>query len=278
MNNIMVGQDSCLVPLVPRLVLKFFIDFDGTITTQDVGDALFIKFGGEQCRDIVQEYYDEKISAVECFHKETTACGVVTIAELNDFLDAQTIDESFVGFVQYCKANGFELYILSDGMDYYIHRILNRYGVGDVPVYANILTLQSTDTPLNPLSRGDSSDKKLSRVRLVPSFPYTDEVCTRCASCKRNHMLNLSSDETIIAYIGEGYSDRCPVKFADVIFAKDELLKYCRREEIPHAEYSTFSDIIKYVDKMIHKNGRTKLRLKKRRLAELARREVFAGG
>ncbi|MBI3189525.1 MAG: MtnX-like HAD-IB family phosphatase [Ignavibacteriales bacterium] len=245
-------------------MLKFFIDFDGTITKQDVGDALFETFGGEQCKEFVREYHEEKISAVECFQKETAVCGIVEKNQLDGFLDAQEIDETFPEFVAYCTSNGFEHYILSDGMDYYIQRILNRYGVGDVPVYANILHLE----PVN----GNSS------VKFRSEFPFTDEVCTRCASCKRNHILTLSGDDDIIAYIGEGYSDRCPVRYADVVFAKDDLLKLCRREEIPHVEYQTFADIVKYVDKMIHKNGRTKIKLKKRRLAELARREVFAGG
>ncbi|MBI3193609.1 MAG: MtnX-like HAD-IB family phosphatase [Ignavibacteriae bacterium] len=245
-------------------MLKFFIDFDGTITKQDVGDALFETFGGEQCKEIIKEYREEKISAVECFQKETAACGIVEKVQLDRFLDVQEIDETFREFVSYCKSNGLEYFILSDGMDYYIKRILERHALGDVPVYANMLNLEPV--------QGSSG------VIFRPEFPFTDEVCNRCASCKRNHILTLAGDDDIIAYVGEGYSDRCPVRYADVVFAKDDLLKFCRREEIPHVEYQTFADVVKYVEKMIHKNGKTKVKLKKRRLAELARREVFAGG
>jgi 2,3-diketo-5-methylthio-1-phosphopentane phosphatase len=273
-------------------MLKFFIDFDGTITKQDVGDALFEKFGGEQCKEFIREYHEEKISAVQCFEKETAACGIVNKFALDSFLDAQEIDSTFPDFIQYCRANEFQAYILSDGLDYYIHRILSRFGVGDVPVYSNTLHLEpviktSASQPhtREQALRREGEDKELSKietssahVRFVPSFPYTDEVCNRCASCKRNHMLSLSGDDDIILYIGEGYSDRCPVNYADVVFAKDDLLKYCRREEIPHVAYTTFADIVKYIEKMIHKNGRTNIRLKKRRRAELARREAYMGG
>ncbi len=245
-------------------MLKFFIDFDGTITKQDVGDALFETLGGEQCKEFVRQYHEEKLSAVECFQKETTACGIVEKNRLENFLDSQEIDETFPEFVAFCRSNNFEHYILSDGMDYYIKRILERHSIGDVPVFANTLNLDQVN--------GTTS------VKFRPEFPFTDEVCDRCASCKRNHILTLAGDDDIIAYIGEGYSDRCPVRYADVVFAKDDLLKFCRREEIPHVEYQTFADVIKYVEKMIQKNGRTKVKMKKRRLAELARREVFAGG
>ncbi len=245
-------------------MLKFFIDFDGTITKRDVGDALFETFGGEQCKEFVKEYREEKLSAVQCFEKETAACGNVDLQTFHSFLDSQEIDETFPEFIEYCKKNQYEFAILSDGMDYYIKRILTTHGLADVPVYSNIMNLVPGEVN--------------GTVRFVPSFPYTDEVCERCASCKRNHMLTLTGDDDIIIYIGEGYSDRCPVQYADVVFAKDDLLKYCRREEIPHAEYKTFGDIVKYIEKMTTSKGTTKIRLRKRRLAELARREVFAGG
>jgi 2-hydroxy-3-keto-5-methylthiopentenyl-1-phosphate phosphatase len=75
-------------------------------------------------------------------------------------------------------------------------------------------------------------------------------------------------------YIGEGYSDRCPAKYADVIFAKDELLKYCQQEHIPSYQYKTFHDIKKQMNKFVLKPN-SRHRFRKRRQAELARREAF---
>jgi len=245
-------------------MVKFFIDFDGTITTRDVGDALLERFGGAQCTDFIREYHEERLTAFQCFEKESQACGAVDRIELDRFIDAQEIDSTFPEFIDYCTAQGFEMSILSDGMDYYINRILERFGIQNVPVYTNTLTLEQVG--------------QNGHVRFVPSFPYTDELCDRCASCKRNHMLTLSGESDLLLYIGEGYSDRCPVRYADVVFAKDDLLDYCRREEIPHVRYETFADIVRYVDRMTRKNGRTKVRMRKRRQAELARREVFLGG
>jgi 2-hydroxy-3-keto-5-methylthiopentenyl-1-phosphate phosphatase len=238
-------------------MIKIFTDFDGTITLQDVGDAMFETFGGEQCRQIIQEYRDEKISAVECFRRECAACSNVNVQELHAFLDRQEIDTSFIDFVGYCRLHQFDCYIVSDGMDYYIRHILNRHGVGDVPFFSNVLHL---------LPVGGTS-----HVRFDPEFPFTDEMCDRCACCKRNHLLTMSGDEDIIVYVGEGYSDRCPAKYADIVFAKDELLKYCQEENISYYEYHTFGDIMQRLDQL-QSNG-----LRKRRQAERARRDVFIG-
>ena len=244
-------------------MIKIFTDFDGTITLRDVGDAMFETFGGEQCRQIIQDYRDENISAVECFRRECAACSTVNVWELNAFLDAQEIDPTFADFVKYCRHRQFDCTVVSDGMDYYIKRILDRHGVGDVPFFSNVLRLTPVDgTPY---------------VRFEPEFPYTDELCDRCACCKRNHLLALSGDDDTIVYVGEGYSDRCPAKYADAVFAKDELLTYCQDENISYYEYRTFADIVQRLEKLQRGNNGTITGLRKRRQAERARRDVFIG-
>ena len=244
-------------------MIKVFIDFDGTITRHDVGDALFESFGGKQSVEAVEMYREGTISAVECFQRECVACGDVDSSELVSFLDIQEIDSTFPEFVRFCRARGLEPCIVSDGMDYYIRHILARNGV-DIPFFSNSLSLI-------PATRQGT-------VRLIPTFPYTDEVCDRCASCKRNHMLSRCSDEVIIVYVGEGYSDRCPARFADIVFAKDDLLRFCLQENISFFEYRTFADIQNRLTQLLDEqdsNGRKII--KKRRQAELERREVFLG-
>jgi 2-hydroxy-3-keto-5-methylthiopentenyl-1-phosphate phosphatase len=90
-------------------------------------------------------------------------------------------------------------------------------------------------------------------------------------------MLSLSADEDIIIYVGEGYSDRCPVRFADVVFAKDDLLRHCQEENISYYAYRQFCDVEERLRQLLA-GGDRKGGLRKRRQAELARREVFLGG
>ena len=243
-------------------MLKIFIDFDGTITRKDVGDAMFETFGGERCRDIVQEYRDEKISAAECFRRECEACGIVDKEKLDSFLDNQEIDSTFAGFVNFCRERSLDMYIVSDGMNYYIDRILKKNGIHNVPYFSNRLEL----VPF----------KGSSRVRFKPTFPFRDEVCDRCACCKRNHMLTMSGDDDVIVYVGEGYSDRCPARYADIVFAKDDLLKFCRQENISYLEYRTFADVQLRLESILSRKQPDRIR--KSRQAELARRAVFVGG
>src|SRR5882762_7257805 len=122
-------------------MIRIFTDFDGTITRRDVGDAFFQNFGGAQAASAVEEYIAGSISAVECFRRECDACGEVNREALGKFVDAEEIDRTFIDFVSFCRAEGFFLAVVSDGMDYYIERILKRFGVGDILVHANTLDL-----------------------------------------------------------------------------------------------------------------------------------------
>lgn len=247
-------------------MIRIFIDFDGTITSRDVGDALFERFGGSASVTAVQEYREGKISAVECFRRECEACGNVPRKALDEFLDGQEIDQTFIDFVAFCRVRSLGCTIVSDGMDHYIGHILAGNGLHDIEFHSNSLEL---------VPAGDGGS-----VRFQPHFPNQDETCDRCASCKRNHMLTQSSDDDIIVYVGEGYSDRCPVRFADVVFAKDDLLVYCQSENISYIEYRTFSDIRLRLAKMLDgaPSNEQRIGLRKRRQAELARREIFHGG
>lgn len=247
-------------------MMRVFSDFEGTITLHDVGDAMFERFGGDRCRRIVREYREGRMSAVDCFRNECGACGPVNLADLDSFLDEQPIDRTFIEFVRFYRAEGLACYVVSDGMDYYIKRILDRCGAKDVPFFANVLQFIPVDGT--------------ERVRFQPRFPYRDEVCDRCACCKRNHLLTMSADDDIIVYIGEGYSDRCPARYADIVFAKDDLLRYCRDENISYYEYDNFSDIIRRLRNILaarHPDG-SFAGLRKRRRAEIARRDIYLGG
>jgi 2-hydroxy-3-keto-5-methylthiopentenyl-1-phosphate phosphatase len=243
--------------------VRVFVDFDGTITRFDVGDTLFERFGGTACTDAVHRYEKGEISAVECFRKECAACGEVPLTELEQFLDSQEIDPTFREFQDFCRDRSCECVILSDGMNYYIDRILRRYNL-QVPFQSNSLALVPVPGTGN--------------VRFEPSFPFTDETCDRCAACKRNHILNVSADNDIIVYVGEGYSDRCPARYADVVFAKDHLLEYCRQESIPFYEYHTFADVRRKLQELLDGISGGRNLLKKRRRAQVACRDVFLGG
>ena len=233
-------------------IFKVFVDFDGTITKEDTGDAVFTKFGHtETVKEVIDNLLNDRISARDCWLKLCESVGDINKQELDEFILKIEIDKSFHSFVEYCEKHRIELFILSDGFDYYIDLILRREKLDHLKVFSNKLKLDENNT-------------------LTPSFPYYDAGCTTSANCKRNHIINNSADDEYTVFIGDGNSDKYTVNFCDFVFAKDDLLKYCEKERITFFPFKNFDDVIERMEKL-----RSKKRLKKRHQAELKRREIY---
>ena len=129
----------------------------------------------------------------------------------------------------------------------------------------------SEGSPSSPTCLKSCPGDANGRSVLSIAFPYADAGCGVCACCKRNVMLTRAGDEDVIVYVGEGFSDQCPVRYADIVFAKDALQAFCQRENISYYLYETFADVVARLSELSARK-----RLRKRHRAELLRRELFA--
>jgi 2,3-diketo-5-methylthio-1-phosphopentane phosphatase len=238
-------------------MLRVFSDFDGTIALEDVGSHLFREFAGSKANEIVQYLLSGTISARECLTQECRAVESATLSELKQFVSQFSLDPAFGSFVDFCRHRSIPVVVLSDGLDFYVERLLRKNGLGDLPFFSNHLEL---------VEQGSS-------MKLVPTFPHTDAECVVCGNCKRNHLLTMSGDDDVIVYIGDGISDRCPVRYADIVFAKGRLIPYCQEQNITYHEFRTFDDVRRRLEMILRQK-----RIRKRREAEMARREAFAQG
>jgi 2,3-diketo-5-methylthio-1-phosphopentane phosphatase len=231
---------------------KIFLDFDGTITINDVGESIFRHFTDEQLTDkIVQDLLSDRISSRECWEKLCQAAPALEKQVLDDFIISQEIEPTLHRFVEFCSEHKFDVYVLSDGFDYYIDQILTRAKLSHLKVFSNKLILDE-------------------KGRLIPSFPFYNSDCKSTANCKRNHIIENSGDEDYTVFIGDGNSDKDPIQYVDFIFAKKDLLKFCEVNRITYFPFKNFDDVIERLTEL----GSRK-RLKKRHQAELKRREAF---
>ena len=231
-------------------MVRIFCDFDGTITPADVGNRLFRTYAPGQAEDIVEDYRTGRINARECLQRECAAAGSLTREMIEAFADQWPVDPFVHEFFAFCRARNMPVTVLSDGLDCYVNHILRREGLEDIPAFAN-----------RAVFHPDGG--------VAPEFPYRDEHCDHCGNCKRNHLVTMSGDDDVVVYIGDGLSDRCPVRYADVVFAKGSLIAHCQAENISYFEFRTFADVRLRMEQLL---GR---RIKQRREAAVARRDVF---
>lgn len=231
---------------------KVFIDFDGTITQKDVGESIFREFGDKEKIDlIIKDLLSDKITAKQSWIEMCKTIYHTNINSLNAFINSMEVDQGFHNFVNYCESKNVEIFILSDGFDYYIDRILKRENLERLKYFSNHLRISD-------------------RNKLTPVFPYSDLYCRSSANNKRNHIINNSSDDDFTIYVGDGNSDKDPALYCDFIFAKKGLLKYCEKENVTFFPYNTLDDVIVKLDIILKKKN-----LKKRNQADLKRREAY---
>jgi 2-hydroxy-3-keto-5-methylthiopentenyl-1-phosphate phosphatase len=208
----------------PRWVV--LSDFDGTVSCQDIGNRMFARFASSGWKDTVNDWIAGRISSRDCLRAEC-ALARATPEQVTRFVLSQRIDPYFKRFLYFCRRHHIPVILLSDGLDFYIDLILRKYGLEEVPRFANHLVFQGS--------------------QLVPSFPYYQRGCGSCGNCKGFHVRRYSQDGARTIYVGDGYSDRCAVKDAHLVFAKGDLLRYCRQHGIQHLSYRDFSDVLRRI-------------------------------
>jgi len=217
-----------------RVRFAIFCDFDETITRTNVTDGVLEKFADPLWLQIQEDWLAGRLSARKVLEDQMPLVEVSRGA-LNDFIDSVEIDPFFTDFVSSCTQNNDSLYILSDGFDYWIDRILRRVlspyngAVKDISFY--------------------SCNLRLREKKFDISFPYFPQGCIHgCATCKPELFQRLKSSAEKSIVIGDGRSDQILASAADLVVAKDGLRDFCESENIPSHSFRDFSDVIRIIN------------------------------
>jgi len=201
--------------------MRIFCDFDGTISLKDTADEIFSRFAEPEWEIIEAEWQSGQIGSAECMQRQIALIDA-SLPELDDALDSLEIDAAFPAFARFCKAIGATLTVISDGVDYFIHRILQRHRLDHLPIIANRLIV--------------AGERNYSL-----GCPYTSIACTARAGVCKCRLINLHNGTRI--FIGDGRSDFCAAGAADLLFAKSTLAAHCGQHSIPFIPYQDFADV-----------------------------------
>ena len=208
---------------------QFFCDFDGTITKEDTLNKFLRIYAGDRWLESEKEWMEGKIGSKECIEKQMQLFDNVDYKLLENFVDSIEIDETFVDFLNYIKSQNIDFYIVSDGFDYFIERILKNYNISGIKIFSNKL--------------------KIENGKFQTFFPNYNEFCTPCSGvCKCNVIKSNRIVTKRVLYAGDGISDFCASKNADFLFAKGRLLEYCKNTKIDNMiEFKSFKEIEDYI-------------------------------
>ncbi len=204
-------------------------DFDGTVSTIDVGYQILKKFSKDHWEIIDRDYCSGRIGSLEAY---TKIASVIRAQEkdFRDYLPTLTqIDSGFIKFYKFCRDRSWDVKIVSDGLDYYIGHILSHYGLNDIEYFSNHLIFKG----------GSGIDIE---------FPLRNEKCMKCGTCKKNILLRYRNTYRKIFYVGDGYSDICPSNIADLVFGKNVLYRHSVEHGLQCVHYSNFGEVQTYFE------------------------------
>jgi 2-hydroxy-3-keto-5-methylthiopentenyl-1-phosphate phosphatase len=217
-----------------------FSDFDGTISQLDVTDVVLTQLAHPSWREVEQEWARGLIGSRECLERQMALVSAST-KELNALVDSVAIDPHFANFHRFITRRAVPFYVVSDGFDIIIRRVLKNSGLN------------------GPLRNGKhlfSSCLKVRGRRMKPSFPYAGPPCTHdCATCKAEIIRQRRRAGSPVIFIGDGLSDRFAAQAADIVFAKRQLLAYCRENGIACRPFETFAEIEAELVKILESPG-----------------------
>src|SRR5437867_2793252 len=134
-------------------------DFDGTISREDIGAALALRFSPG--RGAEQRALEQRWRAGEIGHRALTeaSCRLMTVGreEALAFTRGYALDPEFAPFALAAIARGERVMIVSEGFDFYLADQLERAGLGAILWAANHARFEG-------------------RV-VVPEFPHQDPGC-----------------------------------------------------------------------------------------------------
>lgn len=207
-------------------------DFDGTISLRDMGYVLLNRFSSGDWKAIDRDFCEGKIGSKEAYSRIAKIIKGDEESVLHFVRTHSDIDPHFVSFYSYCREQGIDVKIVSDGLDFYIKNLLELHHLSEIPFYAN-------GTRFHP---GD---------KMELSFPFASEECGLCGTCKKKVVQVHRNEYDSILFVGNGLSDRCAAREADFAFAKDPLYSYCIQHDIPCHFFETFHQILSDLNKRI---------------------------
>jgi 2,3-diketo-5-methylthio-1-phosphopentane phosphatase len=206
-------------------------DFDGTITTTETLGFIFKEFA-ESRFEFVRQWARGEIDM-----RDEIRLTFNTIKsskkEMEQVLDKVEIAPGFHDFLEFSRKEGYNFAIVSDGLEWYIKYILDRYHIYDIPVFANRIFFESNGFRFE--------------------FPWFDEETHRRGVCKPKIARFFKQHAKTLVFIGDGRSDIDIVHEADIVYSRGWLAGYCYAKGLGKDEFYDWYDLKdKWVEQILN--------------------------
>ena len=200
--------------------LLVLLDYDGTITTRECNEIVLQRFTGDEWRRFEDAAQKGEIGHAECLDLQVGLLAVPRAAFFDAVVEAAEVAPGVGELLSGVARSGARAVVVSAGFREAIEAVWRRDDLPPVGLYAS--ELKGTGENGGP------------PYRVAYSAAFGD--CPTCGpgGCMGALVDALREVGEAVAMFGDGLSDLCPARLADVVFAKSTLARLCETEGIAY--------------------------------------------
>lgn len=216
-----------------RQYLALF-DYDGTLTTRECMEVILQRFVGDAWRPLEQDVRNGRLSHAEALRRQVALVQAPAAEFISALVTAAEPAPGLAGFLATLTSRGGRGAIVSAGFRAAIDAVWRREALPAIDIYASRLIPGGPD-------EGASS---------CMTFDETFGDCPRCGAgqCKAGVLRALRRPGDIVLAFGDGSSDLCLAREADLTFARDHLAELCAAERLPWRPLGDYADVWAQID------------------------------
>ena len=203
----------------PLRRLLAFLDYDGTATTRECNEVVLQALVGDAWRPFEDEVRAGRMGHAECFDRQIGLVEAPRAELLGAMSAAAEPAPGLAAFLAAVRGGGGRAVVVSAGFREVIEEFWGRHGLPEVELVASEL---------------DGSGPSGGPPYRVAYSPRLGD-CPRCGpgSCKAAVLRELRRPGDTVWVFGDGASDLCPAREADLVFARGHLAELCAAEGLP---------------------------------------------
>jgi 2-hydroxy-3-keto-5-methylthiopentenyl-1-phosphate phosphatase len=199
-------------------------DFDGTITRRDTLHLIVDAFGTRGLWDSIEPRLRAGEVTLEQAMQEEFATVRATPQQVIELVLREAgVRPGLTELVAWAQSEGHRFIVFSSGFRTVIETALDHWGLGHLEVVSHEALFS------------------LEGCRLV--WSDRGEICAECGRrCKRHDLRGRLGGGRLV-YIGDGISDRCGARMAEVVFARDDLARDLASDGLEFIPFDDFVDV-----------------------------------
>ena len=210
--------------------MAILVDFDGTVTRTDASYAILKRYASEDWMDVEKEALDHRITILDALKIQAKMVKVSAEVAAVYLKENVELRDGFRELAEWCKESSVHLEICSDGFGYTIEVLLAHWGLDWIPWSSN-------------RTIPDENGWKIS-------FPHRKDGCPINANCKCSHLDRIKGSSDIVVFVGDGTTDECVSRKADIVFARDRLLEICQKDGRDCIPWKRWEEVLEKIQAM----------------------------